>query len=510
MVVGAAAAVGCGGEGGGGTVSPPPTPPQPTIGLAWQNWADTARVDTLAVGDTVTRPATATASSGPVPAVSYTATGGLTTEASTGLVRATELGAGLVTASAGGRTVSWKALVVPRVATTQFASTTVVVAGDAQAGLVARDSAGSAIGLVSAAGAPLAPGLGAGLPVTYATSNPGVAVVTATGLIRGVTAGEATITAVVTNGRRQISVPGRVAVEVVRTGGFRMDVRFVGQVDDRVRALVAKGAADWERVIVRGGTPQRIVLAAGTCGQGTPALDETVQTIIVYVAVDPSGGANGFLARGGPCSVRAETVSPPPNPQVRFGLPAVGSMTLNPTTLPTLLENGQAYDVIRHELGHVLGIGAMWSGFGRNVVTGGFEYTGPLASQASSELGFTAFGSPALVESTGGPGVAGSHWRESVYGADIMTPYLRVGTNPISRLSVAGLADLGYEVQLGAAEALPPGGAAGGAPAGSPALSTRAAQPVRLTEDVLRPAPLRPLRDDAPARVPGSTRDRRR
>lgn len=57
------------------------------------------------------------------------------------------------------------------------------------------------------------------------------------------------------------------------------------------------------------------------------------------------------------------------------------------------------------------------------------------------------------LEDTGAPGTRDNHWRESVFGAELMTGYLNDGVNPLSRLSVASLADLGYQVDVTQADA---------------------------------------------------------
>jgi hypothetical protein len=56
------------------------------------------------------------------------------------------------------------------------------------------------------------------------------------------------------------------------------------------------------------------------------------------------------------------------------------------------------------------------------------------------------------VEAGGGPGTAYAHWRESVLDNELMTGYLDSGSNPFSEVSVGALADLGYGVDLGAAD----------------------------------------------------------
>jgi hypothetical protein len=56
------------------------------------------------------------------------------------------------------------------------------------------------------------------------------------------------------------------------------------------------------------------------------------------------------------------------------------------------------------------------------------------------------------VEDIGGEGTADGHWRESVFGAELMTGFVDPGNNPLSKVTLAALADQGYAVNLGAAD----------------------------------------------------------
>jgi hypothetical protein len=57
------------------------------------------------------------------------------------------------------------------------------------------------------------------------------------------------------------------------------------------------------------------------------------------------------------------------------------------------------------------------------------------------------------VEATGGPGTALGHWRETTFGAELMTGWAGPGTNlPLSRVTVGALADMGYTVNFAAAD----------------------------------------------------------
>ena len=56
------------------------------------------------------------------------------------------------------------------------------------------------------------------------------------------------------------------------------------------------------------------------------------------------------------------------------------------------------------------------------------------------------------VENTGGVGTADSHWRETLFRNELMSGFIAGASNPISRVTVGSLQDLGYLVNLDAAE----------------------------------------------------------
>ena len=48
------------------------------------------------------------------------------------------------------------------------------------------------------------------------------------------------------------------------------------------------------------------------------------------------------------------------------------------------------------------------------------------------------------IENIGGPGTAGGHWRESLLRNELMTGFLNLGENPLSRITAGSMRDLGY------------------------------------------------------------------
>ena len=116
-------------------------------------------------------------------------------------------------------------------------------------------------------------------------------------------------------------------------------------------------------------------------------------------------------------------------------------------------------------MGHVLGLGTLWSTFGflknpslPSSLGVDTHFDGPKAIEAFDALGGTSYtgGAKVPVENTmGGEGTRDSHWRESEFDEELMTGFIEAaGTaNPLSRLTVASLWDLGYVVNLDGSDA---------------------------------------------------------
>ena len=146
----------------------------------------------------------------------------------------------------------------------------------------------------------------------------------------------------------------------------------------------------------------------------------------------------------GPSGILAQTGPPTTEIQGGFTLSNSGAITFDTADLPGMEGSGLLYDVIIHEIGHIMGFGTLWTA--NNVyVNGTGNYTGPNALTAYR----SEFSQPAAtsvpVELLGGPGTVNSHWRKSVFGTEVMTGTIVAGPNNyISYATIASFADIGY------------------------------------------------------------------
>jgi hypothetical protein len=209
-----------------------------------------------------------------------------------------------------------------------------------------------------------------------------------------------------------------------------------------VQAAFDAAVTRWQSIVTRGVPDLPVTLAAGDCLAGAAPFNGTVDDLMIDVAVHPIDGVGGILGQAGPCVASNGD-----------NLTRTGVMEFDSADVAALLADGTFGDVVLHEMGHVLGIGTLWN-YNRSLLTGagtpGPRYVGPRGMAEWSRLG-GALTVP--VEDTGGAGTADSHWSEATFGNELMTGYLNAGSNPLSALSIASLGDLGYSVDLTAADA---------------------------------------------------------
>jgi hypothetical protein len=228
--------------------------------------------------------------------------------------------------------------------------------------------------------------------------------------------------------------------------------------------------ARWESVLVAGVPSASVSIGENACGATNGALSGIVDDVVIDISTTAIDGDGGVLARAGPCLIATG------DRLARFGV-----MEFDLADIGDLVASGTLDDVIVHEMGHVLGIGTLWDSIPTgSLITGAGtadpRFVGARAGAEWSTLGRTG---TVPVEATGGPGTADSHWRESVFDNELMTGFIDTGSNPMSRLTIASLADLGYLVDVGAADAYSlPGGSL---------LSALRAPPVRFHSELLGP-----------------------
>lgn len=246
---------------------------------------------------------------------------------------------------------------------------------------------------------------------------------------------------------------------------FTIDIRFVSTPPPDLRDAYVAGALRWMEVIV-GDLPNHTVnRAAGPCfGLGTmliPTVNETVDDVIIYARIAPYDGPGNVLAQAGTCGSGER----PGN-----FLSVLGGMDFDSDDAQNLLDKGQFTAVVTHEMGHVLGMHReRYDQLGLITGNGGLDpyFTGSAARAAWPVLGIAFAGNLVPLEDLGGLGTRYHHWRESVLTDELMTGIISSPgvPMPLTAVTVGAMADLGYDVDVSAADAFIPSLQAQGDPA---------------------------------------------
>jgi Leishmanolysin len=191
-----------------------------------------------------------------------------------------------------------------------------------------------------------------------------------------------------------------------------------------------------------------------------------VDDILVCITFEPIDGPGGVLAAAGPDSFRIDN-----------GLPVAGPVIVDTADIPALKSTSSDFlDTITHEMGHVLGedqlneipcvkvasgltlastmsfpgVGTIWIEQGVQSTAAGCPYSGPNAIREYGAISGCDF---VPIEQTGGPGTACGHWDETCLGIELMTGFSNPEvSNPLSKVTVGSLEDVGYTVDYFGAE----------------------------------------------------------
>jgi hypothetical protein len=179
-----------------------------------------------------------------------------------------------------------------------------------------------------------------------------------------------------------------------------------------------------------------------------------IDDLEIDLSVVPIDGGGGILGQAGPTSFRSSVSSTP-------FLPSSGIVQLDTADVSFLIDErgGEALtETLFHEIGHVAGLTpTLWDFSFFSLLSGASgsnpTYTGTAAiAEYNTFRNFDAASIP--TEVTNSTTRLPAHWRENVFGPEIMSPALNTGqNNVVSRMTVAGLIDLGYpDVDLDATE----------------------------------------------------------
>ena len=384
------------------------------------------------------------------------------------------VGTNTMTATVTGSGITGNPATFSATATTSTGPAAVAVfVGDNQTGLVGyavnvrpavrvTDAGGGAVPNVSVTFA-VASGGGSVTSATVNTNSNGVAQVGS--WVLGGAAGANTLTA---------TVASLTPVTFTATGAnpqLNIVIRNIGAAfSPAVQTAFDSAEAFWERILYSD-LSDVTVNTTDACQLGV-TISEVVDDVLILASFDSIDGPGQTLAQAGWCSARGSNA-----------LPIYGIMSFDRADSTIFFQGGGFDAVILHEMGHVLGFStASWNqpvprtcaqllstGTPPSVVSNDTHFncthagaTNFTRAMFDSIGGLTYTGGQKVplenctggVPSSCGPGNYNSHWRESKFGLELMTPYYTSGVvNPLSALTITSFQDIGYSVNYEAAQA---------------------------------------------------------
>lgn len=229
---------------------------------------------------------------------------------------------------------------------------------------------------------------------------------------------------------------------VAAAGGFDIVTAGVSALPASVERALSEATTRW-RSVVRGDLPdEQVDVPAGLCNVPHEAISRRVDDLLIFVEVNRIDGPGGALASAGPCMLRRGS-----------RLPILGIVRVDSDDVARLAAADELSGVLLHEIGHVLGLGPLWEGLGQ---LSGAGSANPVHTGAHAIAEYRAAGGaegPVPLENSGSIATRDVHWREAALGAEIMTGWINHHTrNPLSRVTVGALEDLGYVVDYSAAD----------------------------------------------------------
>ncbi len=163
---------------------------------------------------------------------------------------------------------------------------------------------------------------------------------------------------------------------------------------------------------------------------------QSINGVLIDASTKKIDGPEGILGSAGPTHIRTGS-----------SLPIKGIMQFDNDDLTRLREKGELEDVVLHEMFHVLGAGTLWQH--KNLLvdpeTDNPKFIGNNALEEYHLLKGHENEKSIPVANRGGPGTKNGHWRETTFGTELNTGFLSGDHRPLSRMSIAALADIGYE-----------------------------------------------------------------
>ena len=197
----------------------------------------------------------------------------------------------------------------------------------------------------------------------------------------------------------------------------------------------------WQEIIVQDGLAPIDIRASFPKEQIATELPAIVDDLYVACNVVSIDGPGNVIGTAGPNLVKDFD---------GIAVPLSGVMRFDKDDVDTLGDE-EWNAVILHELGHVLGFGTLFESNGLH--SGAMTSDLYQGANAGAEWQKLCPNGRIPIETDGGAGTAGGHWDEECLRGELMTGFLSGDSATVSRLTIAAFKDLGYGVNMDAADA---------------------------------------------------------
>lgn len=208
----------------------------------------------------------------------------------------------------------------------------------------------------------------------------------------------------------------------------------------------------WERVIVQDdGTRFTDVRPMERYMEVATAVPSQLDDLYIAGLEEAIDGVGGIIGMAAPTLLKRVYVGTAQGEEPRYQT-LTGVMRFDQADIQNMQRLGSWSGVIAHEMGHVLGLGNLFSMNGLH--SGDLrddEYTGEYAKEEWRNMGCSG---TLPIEKDYGLGTAGGHWDEACLDGELMTGFVD-SDMPLSRLTVGALKDMGYGVDMSAADPFP-------------------------------------------------------
>ena len=236
---------------------------------------------------------------------------------------------------------------------------------------------------------------------------------------------------------------------------FDLELVIVDAVTTSQNGIITQVAERYESMIGLGDFDATWSSPADDCAPGMPELvSQALDDISIYVMVGPLDGAGNVVGMSGSCVIRTGFGG-------WAGMPGLGAVVLDEADIAQLESDGVLEAVVTREMARALGFSPVaWSfhGFLQNPsLPEDAEPDADADTHLNAALVVAAFnaaggegyaGARAPLENGAMPGISDTHWRQSVFGDEVMTPYLTGDSQPLSRITLEALYEVGYELDV--------------------------------------------------------------